>query len=49
MYPSAGRRAWANDVWELHMKSRKDGVAYKPGDYVTAKYGWVPSLPKMRV
>ena len=32
--------AWANDVWELHQKSRKDNVAYKQGDYVTAKYGW---------
>ena len=32
--------AWANDVWALHQKSRKDGVAYKQGDYVTAKYGW---------
>ena len=33
--------AWANDVWALHEKSKKDGVAYKSGDYVTAKYGWV--------
>ena len=32
--------AWANNVWELHMKSRKDGVAGTPKDYVTAKYGW---------
>ena len=31
---------WANDVWALHQKSRKDGVAYKQEDYVTAKYGW---------
>ena len=33
--------AWANDVWALHEKSKKDKVAYKKGDYVTAKYGWV--------
>ena len=33
--------AWANDVWALHEKSKKDNVAYKKGDYVTAKYGWV--------
>ena len=32
--------AWANDVWNLHEKSRKDGVAGTPRDYVTAKYGW---------
>ena len=32
--------AWANDVWALHEKARKDGVAGTPKDYVTAKYGW---------
>jgi len=32
--------AWANDVWELHGKSRRDGVAGGEKDYVTAKYGW---------
>ena len=32
--------AWANDVWELHDKAVKDGVAGTPKDYVTAKYGW---------
>ena len=32
--------AWANEVWALHQKSREDKVAYKQGDYVTAKYGW---------
>ena len=33
--------AWADDVWELHEKSKKDGVVATPKDYVTAKYGWV--------
>ena len=32
--------AWANDVWDLHQKSRKEGVAGTKKDYVTAKYGW---------
>ncbi len=32
--------AWANDVWELHAKADKDGVAATPNDYVTKKYGW---------
>ena len=32
--------AWANDVWALHEKARKDGVAGTAKDYVTAKYGW---------
>ena len=32
--------AWANDVWLLHDKAVKDGVAGTPKDYVTAKYGW---------
>ena len=32
--------AWANDVWALHEKSRKEGVAGTAKDYVTAKYGW---------
>jgi hypothetical protein len=32
--------AWANDVWELHAKAVKDGVAGTPKDYVTLKYGW---------
>ena len=32
--------AWANDVWQLHEKSEKDGVAGTPKDYVTIKYGW---------
>ena len=33
--------AWADDVWALHEKSKKDGVVATPKDYVTAKYGWV--------
>ena len=32
--------AWANDVWELHAKADRDGVATTPNDYVTKKYGW---------
>lgn len=32
--------AWANDVWELHNRADKDGVAATPKDYVTVKYGW---------
>ena len=32
--------AWANDVWDLHMKAERDGVVATPGDYVTKKYGW---------
>ena len=32
--------AWANEVWKLHDKAVKDGVAGTPKDYVTAKYGW---------
>ena len=32
--------AWANDVWQLHDKAVKDGVAGTPKDYVTLKYGW---------
>ena len=31
---------WADDVWALHEKARKDGVAGTKKDYVTAKYGW---------
>ena len=31
---------WANDVWSLHEKSKKDGVVATPNDYVTKKYGW---------
>ena len=31
---------WAEDVWELHQKSRKEGIAGSKKDYVTAKYGW---------
>ena len=27
-------------MWELHGKSRRDGVAGGEKDYVTAKYGW---------
>ena len=33
--------AWAEDVWALHEKAKKDGVVATPKDYVTAKYGWV--------
>lgn len=32
--------AWAEDVWALHEKSDKDGVAGGEKDYVTKKYGW---------
>ena len=32
--------AWAEDVWALHEKSEKAGVAGNDGDFVTAKYGW---------
>ena len=32
--------AWANDVWALHEKSEKEGVAGSPKDFVTLKYGW---------
>jgi len=32
--------AWAEDVWALHEKAMKDGVATTDGDYVTLKYGW---------
>ena len=32
--------AWAEDVWALHEKAEKDGVAGGEKDYVTAKYGW---------
>ena len=32
--------AWADDVWALHEKSEKEGVAGGEKDYVTAKYGW---------
>ena len=32
--------AWANDVWELHEKSVKDGIAGEDNDYVAVKYGW---------
>jgi len=32
--------AWANEVWALHEKSEKDGIAGTPKDYVTVKYGW---------
>jgi len=32
--------AWANDVWTLHEKARKDGVVATSNDYVTKKYGW---------
>ncbi len=32
--------AWADDVWNLHDKAVKDGVAGTPKDYVTIKYGW---------
>ena len=31
---------WANEVWALHAKAEKDGVAGTPKDYVTLKYGW---------
>lgn len=31
---------WANDVWALHEKAKRDGVAATGKDYVTAKYGW---------
>ena len=31
---------WAEDVWALHEKSDKDGVAGGAKDYVTKKYGW---------
>ena len=31
---------WADDVWALHEKSRKEGIAGSKKDYVTAKYGW---------
>ena len=31
---------WANEVWDLHVKSEKDGIAGTPKDYVTRKYGW---------
>ncbi len=32
--------AWANDVWALHEKSEKEGLAGGKNDYVTRKYGW---------
>ena len=32
--------AWADDVWALHEKAKKDGVVATPKDYVTVKYGW---------
>ena len=32
--------AWANEVWELHEKSMKDGIAGSDNDYVAVKYGW---------
>ena len=32
--------AWANDVWALHEKSEKDGIAGSDNDYVAVKYGW---------
>jgi len=32
--------AWAEDVWALHGKAKKDGVVATPKDYVTVKYGW---------
>ena len=32
--------AWAEDVWALHEKAKKDGVVATPKDYVTLKYGW---------
>ena len=32
--------AWANDVWELHEKSVKDGTVATDKDLVTQKYGW---------
>ena len=32
--------AWAEDVWSLHEKAKKDGVVATPKDYVTVKYGW---------
>ena len=31
---------WAEDVWALHEKSAKEGVAGGEKDYVTKKYGW---------
>ena len=32
--------AWADDVWALHEKSVKDGIAGGDRDYVAVKYGW---------
>ena len=32
--------AWANDVWALHEKSVKDGIAGSDNDHVAVKYGW---------
>ena len=32
--------AWANEVWALHEKSDREGIAGKPNDYVTKKFGW---------
>ena len=32
--------AWADDVWALHEKSDKEGIAGGEKDYVTKKYGW---------
>ena len=31
---------WAEDVWALHEKSDKEGIAGGEKDYVTKKYGW---------
>ena len=31
---------WAEEVWALHEKAEKDGVAGGEKDYVTRKYGW---------
>ena len=31
---------WAEEVWALHEKSEKDGIAGSDNDYVAVKYGW---------
>lgn len=31
---------WAEEVWTLHEKSEKDGIAGSDNDYVAVKYGW---------